>query len=264
MKKGFYIAKLILLGTILCISNSTYALKLNPDKILVKNNCFKSCDKKECSDIKKASVCLSNTQCADSLKKECKNTITKKVQIPTTLNTSNKGKQEEFKRLFKNDNLQYTNFDVKEIDSTALNVVVHKASNMNEGKGEVIIEDTSLEVEGADVGVNIRWLLENLPQYEGKKATWKVLLAFRKENIVFISEGVVKGEIVKKSGDKGFGFDPYFMPKGKQKTLADDKPDLVNARAIAVKNLMNREFIAILPAIDDVSWQAQGGKYQHD
>lgn len=29
------------------------------------------------------------------------------------------------------------------------------------------MEDTQLDVEGADVGVNVRWLMDNLGQFEG-------------------------------------------------------------------------------------------------
>lgn len=31
-------------------------------------------------------------------------------------------------------------------------------------------------VEGEDVGINIRWLIDQLPKYKGKKAVWTVLL----------------------------------------------------------------------------------------
>ena len=109
-----------------------------------------------------------------------------KVNIPTVLNTSNKGKKVEFERLFKHyglKNLSFSMDDLKEIDSTPIDVVVHKASTVNEGKGGVIVEDTSLDVDGKEVGINVRWLLNSL---KNKKpgdlellAVWRVCLAFK-------------------------------------------------------------------------------------
>ncbi len=71
------------------------------------------------------------------------------------LNTSNPGKLKEFERLFGQHgaSLQTTYVDLEEIDADPITVAVHKASQLEEG---VIIEDTSLEIEGADVGMNIR------------------------------------------------------------------------------------------------------------
>lgn len=172
------------------------------------------------------------------------------------LNTSNPGKFEEFKRLFaKHDRtLTATHEDLPEIDADPVTVVAHKASSVPEN---VIVEDTSLDVEGAEVGINIRWLLDHLQEYAGKKATWTVLLAMHRGDMVVVYKGEVHGTIVQSKGKGGFGFDPYFLPDGSDQTLAQFKPDSVNARAKAVEALVENRIYKQVPAIKE--WH---GKWQ--
>ncbi|MBA3603461.1 MAG: hypothetical protein H0W50_07425 [Parachlamydiaceae bacterium] len=154
------------------------------------------------------------------------------------LNTSNLGKFEEFKCLFAKFgcSLSATHFDLREIDADPISVITHKASQMDEG---IIVDDTSLEIEGASVGVNIRWLLNHLPDYIGRNAIWTVLLAYHQNNKVLIYKGSISGMIVEPKGANGFGFDPTFLPDGAEKTLAESKPDQFSARAAAVEALIN-------------------------
>jgi XTP/dITP diphosphohydrolase len=172
------------------------------------------------------------------------------------LNTSNLSKFEEFKRLFTKHgcDLEASHVDLKEIAADPISVVAHKASQLEEN---VLVEDTSLEIEGASVGVNIRWLLKHLHQYAGHKAVWTVLLAFRKNSTVLIYKGVISGTIVEPKGTHGFGFDPIFLPNGASKTLAESKPDEVNARAKAVVALITGDSSASHPIIEnwDGAWQ---------
>ena len=72
------------------------------------------------------------------------------------LNTSNENKYVEFKRMFASLGslkLDRTAIDLPEIDATPVEVVAHKATSCGAG---ILIEDTSLDVEGEDVGVNVR------------------------------------------------------------------------------------------------------------
>jgi len=174
------------------------------------------------------------------------------------LNTSNLGKFEEFKRMFAQYGitLEATHFDLKEIDADPISVVAHKASQLGD---HVIIEDTSLEIEGASVGVNVRWLLDHLPEYAGRKTYWTVLLAYREGNEVIIYKGCVSGTIVQPSGTSGFGFDPVFLPEGASKTLAESKPDQYNARAKAVEALVKKKGAITHPVIE--KWE---GPWQSD
>lgn len=172
------------------------------------------------------------------------------------INTSNEGKFKEFQRLFHHYNVQLkaSHIDLDEIDADPISVVVHKASQLEEG---TIVEDTSLEIEGTSVGVNVRWLLDHLPQYVDRKAEWLVLLAVKKADGVYVYKGVIKGKIVDPRGVNGFGFDPVFLPDGASKTLAESKPDQFNARAKAVEALMKGDVFKKQAIIKDWkgSWQ---------
>lgn len=172
------------------------------------------------------------------------------------INTSNLGKWEEFQRLFSKYklNLQASAIDLPEISADPLTVVAHKASQLDEF---VLVDDTSLDIEGASVGINIRWLIDNLHEYIGRKAIWRVLLAYRRANEVYVFKGEVPGSIVPPSGSQGFGFDPVFLPENSNHTLADGKPDTCNARAFAVEALVKGDFLKIMPAIYqwDGPWQ---------
>ncbi len=176
------------------------------------------------------------------------------------LNTSNLGKFEEFKSLFSRfgDTLEASHVDLREIDADPITVVAHKASQLGEN---IIVEDTSLEVEGASVGVNIRWLLEHLSEYAGRKAEWTVLLAVHQGKQIMIYRGVVSGKIVPSRGAAGFGFDPAFLPNGATETLAESKPDAFNARAKAVEALIKGEVWMTHPVIEN--WEGPWQRNEH-
>lgn len=173
------------------------------------------------------------------------------------LNTSNWGKYQEYKYLFAKhkQDLDITTVDLKEIQSDPVSVIVHKASQMED---QVLVEDTSLDIEGADVGVNVRWLLDRLSEYEGRPAVFRVLLAYKSNKKVFVYQGEVHGTIVSPKGDAGFGFDALFRPKGAFETLAEAKPERVNARAIAINHLFTGKVHQILPAIEAWKGDWQG------
>lgn len=171
-------------------------------------------------------------------------------------NTSNKGKLGEIKGLLEKHGitLDSTDIDLKEIQSDPITVVVHKACQVDEG---VLVEDTSLDVEGADVGVQVRWMFDHVKMLSGRKALWRVLLAYRKAEFVYVFEGKTEGTIVAPSGTGGYGFDSIFLPDGCSQTLAHAKPEAFNARAKVVKKFVEHNPVAILPPIThwDGPWQ---------
>ncbi|MBB63764.1 MAG: hypothetical protein CMO81_01735 [Waddliaceae bacterium] len=162
------------------------------------------------------------------------------------LNTSNKGKLAEFQRLFSlhGESLEISQTDLAEIDADPVQVVVHKASSLDE---HVLVEDTSLDVEGGQPGIYVKWFLENLSEFVGRNAVWRVLLAYREGEQVYVFKGEVEGTIVESRGIGGFGFDPHFLPKGANKTLAEEKPNRFSARAKAVEALSEKEVFRIEP-----------------
>jgi XTP/dITP diphosphohydrolase len=185
-----------------------------------------------------------------------KSSNSKNQSILWKLNTSNKGKLEEFQRLFAKHGvaLTSTQIDLNEVVADPLTVITHKASQL---EPYILVEDTSLDIEGAAVGINVRWLLDNLQDFVGHKASWCVLLAYRSNDQITVFKGEVQGTIVASRGIQGFGFDPVFLPNGSSRTLAESKPDEVNARALAVEALIKNDVFATTKAIYewDGEWQ---------
>lgn len=170
------------------------------------------------------------------------------------INTSNPGKMAEYERFLGRD-LDQSTVDLAEPQADPDTVAVYKASQVDSG---VLVEDTSLDVEGASVGVNVKWMLDNLDTYIGHGATFTVILGLKLTFNVYLFRGDVRGTIVKPRGG-GFGFDAVFQPNGSQKTLGEEKPDLFNARYLAVQKLERGRWYHVSPPINE--WD---GEWQHD
>lgn len=118
-------------------------------------------------------------------------------------------------------------------------------------------DDTGLEVEALDgaPGVysgrfageprsderNVSLLLEKMRQTENRKAAFRTIIALIIDGKSFSFEGKAAGKILKKrSGNKGFGYDPVFQPDGYEKTFAElsmkEKND-ISHRGKAVRQL---------------------------
>lgn len=174
------------------------------------------------------------------------------------LNTSNPEKQSDFQNIFSSldRDIIFRDTDLAEIKAEALLVIAHKASYFKNPDEMVLVEDTSLDVDGVDIGINVRWLQASLKDHIGKRAVWRSLIGVRLYNQVLVFEGVVKGRIGPASGE-GIGFDPVFIPDGSDKTLGQYKPAHFNARAIAAENFAKLKPLAILPALEELQgpWQ---------
>lgn len=149
--------------------------------------------------------------------------------------------------------------DIKEVDSDPQTVVLYKAKEAGEGH---IVEDTSLHIEGEDIGTNIRWKMDEISLLEGKRAIWELWLGVYEEGKISLYKGEVKGVIVN-SEDSGFGFDPYFIPDGESRTLhqlekAGEK-DCWSARKLAVESYLKKEWVQIQNAEELPEWT---GEYQ--
>lgn len=152
------------------------------------------------------------------------------------LNTSNSGKASEFKKFLGKD-IQIIEKDLAEPKADALTIVRFKASQFV----DTIVDDTSLEVIGANIGADIRWKLKDLEKWAGCEAEFVCLLGVHRENWIYIFEGRVLGEIVDPRGE-GFGFNPFFQPHGSSFTLAERQLPEHNARYLAVESLKLNRF----------------------
>lgn len=120
-------------------------------------------------------------------------------------------------------------------------------------------EDTGLEVEALNnaPGVysaryagghknhtdNINLLLKNLENITNRKARFKTVIALIYNGKKYVFEGISEGTIIEKpKGDKGFGYDPVFIPIGNTKTFAElnmEEKNKVSHRAKAFQQLKN-------------------------
>lgn len=95
------------------------------------------------------------------------------------LNTSNDVKFQELRRMLlasgvvEAEQLKRSKIDLREVDALPKIVVAHKATVAGVG---VLVEDTSLDIDGREVGIHIKWFGADQSS-EGKAARWRVMLA---------------------------------------------------------------------------------------
>lgn len=89
---------------------------------------------------------------------------------------------------------------------------------------------------------NMNKLLENLSHVENRKARFRTVIAIILDGKEHLFEGIVNGKIInEKRGEKGFGYDPIFVPDGFDKTFAElssEEKNQISHRAIATKKLI--------------------------
>lgn len=89
---------------------------------------------------------------------------------------------------------------------------------------------------------NMNKLLSELERKRSRSARFETVIALniKEESIHFT--GIAEGEITKtKSGQKGFGYDPIFQPKGYDKTFAElplEVKNKISHRGKAIKQLV--------------------------
>ncbi len=157
----------------------------------------------------------------------------------------------EFKK-FLGPNIDVIETDLKEPKADSITIVRYKASQFR----DTVVDDTSLEVVGAEIGPEVRWKLKDLESWLGHKAVFVCLLGIRRGDEVYVFEGRVEGQIVAARGE-GFGFNPVFQPLGSSYTLAEEQQPHHNARFLAVENLKKGLFIARLEPLFEWSGDFQ-------
>jgi XTP/dITP diphosphohydrolase len=121
-----------------------------------------------------------------------------------------------------------------------------------------LADDTGLEVEAingrpgvksaryagenASYQSNMYKLLEELEPHENRKAQFRTSLVYISDEGSFVFHGVSEGLILREPrGDKGFGYDPVFLPDGKDKTFAElsqAEKNKISHRARAVEKFI--------------------------
>ncbi|HIE59570.1 MAG TPA: RdgB/HAM1 family non-canonical purine NTP pyrophosphatase [Persephonella sp.] len=192
--------------------------------------------------------------------------------------TTNKGKLKEFKSLLSKINVETLSLDdmeekieIEEDKKTFLENAIKKAKEYASFyKLPVIAEDAGLEVEALnnypgvysarfydiDFGgkeevlnnkdeANIKKLLRLLQGEKNRKARFvSTVVFYSPEDFGFWTEGYCYGTISEEpKGNKGFGYDPIFIPEDYNKTMAQLPPEEKNKishRGKAVRKLIEK------------------------
>jgi len=178
-----------------------------------------------------------------------------KIKMELVFATNNQHKIEEIQSLLGND------FVVKGLKDIGCDVDIPETANTFEGnalqKAQFVYEhykvpcfsdDTGLEIEAlnGEPGVysaryageernsekNMQKVLEKLQGVTNRQAQFRTVIAYVDGKNKYFFEGIVRGTILDhKRGDKGFGYDPIFVPEGRTETFAE--------LDLAVKNSMS-------------------------
>lgn len=92
---------------------------------------------------------------------------------------------------------------------------------------------------------NIEKVLEKMKGVQNRGARFRTVISLNCFGMQYFFEGVVEGNILNEpTGEKGFGYDPIFMPLGYSKSFAEmtlDEKNLISHRAVAFNQL--RDFL---------------------
>jgi XTP/dITP diphosphohydrolase len=88
--------------------------------------------------------------------------------------------------------------------------------------GEPGVKSARYAGEGKNADDNIEKLLEKLRTKENRSARFRTVISLILDGKAYLFEGICDGKIIaERKGDKGFGYDPIFIPDGSDKTFAE-------------------------------------------
>jgi len=167
------------------------------------------------------------------------------------LASSNKGKIKEIKKYFGEDVVPFSDliepFEIEENGKSFKENAIIKATAIYEKLPQhtIIADDSGISVPvlGGIPGIysarfagknatdkdNLLKLIEELNKHNIKKtdAFYTSAIAIASPYGVFTTHGFMYGDVINEArGDKGFGYDPMFIPKGYDKTLGELDDDI--------------------------------------
>ena len=149
--------------------------------------------------------------------------------------------------------------DIPETQATIPGNALQKANYVKTNYGyDCFSEDTGLEIdalngkpgvhtaryagETRDPEANMNLVLSQLEHTENRAARFRTVIALIYKGETRTFEGVCNGSIaMRKTGEKGFGYDPIFIPEGYTQTFAELSKEIKNTishRAKAVEQLI--------------------------
>jgi len=150
--------------------------------------------------------------------------------------------------------------DIPETSPTIAGNAIQKVDYLTKNyKVDGFADDTGLEIEAlnGEPGVysaryagedksaeaNMNLVVKKLQQHENKKARFVTVIALNLNGEQHVFEGICNGQIIlDKRGEKGFGYDPIFIPDGFDKTFAEmtmEEKASVSHRGKAVRLLID-------------------------
>ena len=162
------------------------------------------------------------------------------------------------------------NEDIPENEPTLEGNAMHKARYVNKIVNmNVFADDTGLEIdalnglpgvnsarfagENKDPDANIDKALALMGSTKNRRARFRTVIALIMNGKEYFFEGIVNGQIIEeKRGTGGFGYDPVFIPEGRNLTFAEmslDEKNKISHRALAFEKL--REFLYHYPLTDN-------------
>ncbi|HXU26864.1 MAG TPA: non-canonical purine NTP diphosphatase [Bacteroidia bacterium] len=180
--------------------------------------------------------------------------------------THNQHKLQEIKlllpksiELFSLADINFTDDIAETADTLTDNALLKARYIYNKYKINCFADDSGLEVEalnGAPGVYSARYaglqkndadnnqkLLDELRDKLNRNACFKTVIALILNGTEYTFDGVIDGTILdEKQGDKGFGYDPLFKPKGYEVTFAQmttDEKSRISHRGLAVNKLVN-------------------------
>ena len=91
--------------------------------------------------------------------------------------------------------------------------------------------------------INMQYLLQKMKGLTNRNARFITVISLLKNGQNYLFEGTIEGTIIHEPmGEKGFGYDPIFVPNGYDITFAQMDAELKNKishRALATKKLIN-------------------------
>ncbi len=96
--------------------------------------------------------------------------------------------------------------------------------------------------DGHDFKANNQLLLENLKGNDNRSARFRTVISLILNGEEHLFEGIVEGRIIEQEqGEKGFGYDPLFIPNGYDRTFAQmtiSEKNKISHRARATRKLV--------------------------
>jgi XTP/dITP diphosphohydrolase len=149
--------------------------------------------------------------------------------------------------------------EIDETGNTLEENALIKARQVNKRYGyDCFADDTGLEVDAlngvpgiyssryagpsCDPEANMQKMLTVLQGIDDRSAQFRTVIALVVNDEEHLFEGIIRGHITReKRGDKGFGYDPIFVPNGYDLTFAEMEASVKNRvshRAIAMNKLI--------------------------